>query len=1265
MTVPKNQGRERRLHARYRVDLDAEIQGTHGLVIHGRVRDICSGGLFLELDLGQVSDCPFLGEGCHIHIALPDGRESARALAEIVRLTPQGFGLRFISLLDDTLVRLGHFIGQTAASTPLDEQDEHQSPLDHSALSLLRSSSLELLPRIFDKWIEYLVEALWKYSETAESDAHRSLAGSEIGLLFQARQSGRLALQMCDAIHESLDDAALASIPPDEQRSELKLLDQDEFENWLVKSELNARLEQALHEPLGRLRSQAARLPGQPLRSIEPDRLIDLLENGLSQIGLGRLVLRIGHRSAGHRIAGELVEFYRSIAEGWSRLGIEDIETVSRQQPVPPPSDETPAADPWDGFVPPADPVPELDLPDEPTATPVTPSPAGDTASKAFRTAPAPAVPADSSLPPTCPQLRELFDSLSAQARQTPPAISPPRLVPFQRWLRNRDALQGDPLTLPRNHERVALTERLVTDILTDRSTPNPLKTVLERIPAHLLSMAVTYPGALLDEQHPLVRLLDRIDRLARLLPNGARDDAEHQQAFECLIERLVSAEADDLSTLDALGTQLDDLNGRLDRQSRSNRAHWVSVCEIRERHRQAREAVRLRINGSLADRPIHPVLIEVLERGWRTLLETICLTSGLDSPRWHRHWRTLWQLHLDTCGGFNETEPSIAADCQRVLLEELLDGLGAMGLTPEECTELTDRARHALEQIQAEQIEPGLCRPFTPLAPAPDDAPDSVASNVAEADWNAACARIDSLPIGTLVWSHERDGPVALRLIWRSQDGSRLGLTDPLGKRLASLRRRHLVKKLLRERLIIDPVASEGSVQRAATVALERMQSRIREHDRPDPLTGLANQHRLRGTLVELLADPSARNKPHVLGFLELDRFDLMASQYGFTRSEQILKAVAELLLAQLPEARCLAYLGGGRFGALTAIGDDDEALALGERLRAALGALPFAPETKPGARRFSWSLGLSLLDGHPAMPEHYLSAVNLACLTAQRHGGDQVILFRDEDPLILKQLEQLHAWAQAEDAIRSERIRLRFQPIAPLAELDLERPDQGAHHSEILLSVYDENHQPLHLGDFIAAAEALNMMRTLDHQVIEATLRWLHEHPGLDGPLGTVAINVSGQTIGEADFVTWVGRRLEHWAIPAQRVGFEVTETAAIVDIERAAANLAQLKALGCSLYLDDFGSGLSSYGYLKRLPFDYVKIDGSFIKDIINNPHDQAIVRSFNEIAHFMGKQTVAEFVENAGIIALLREIGIDHVQGYAIARPGFIDEFVTRH
>lgn len=1260
MAIPQSQEHERRLHARYRVDLGAEIQRQQGASIQGQVRDICSGGLFLECSHTPLSGAPALDEECDLDISLPDDSRSVRVRAMIVRITPDGLGLRFVSLFEDAAARLARFMNQASVSA---RPDVPRSQLSEQALKLLRTLSEQRLPRIFDIWIASLIDGLWNYSETTTSDSDRSAVSSEIGLLYQAQQSRHLSRQIREAIGQSFDHPGREAMSPDAQQSSLELLDQDVFESWLLKSELNARLEQELHEPLGTLRAQAAQLSGHPLQLIEPEHLIDVLDSQLGQLGLSDLVLRIGLRvlraslsDARYPMTGALANFYQAIALGWSRLGIEAIEPASRHPSKPRSQEDRPEEDSSEHS------SCETGASNAPAhAAEAPPAAPGDPrAATTPQVAPPPETSA-SAPSPSALQLGQLFDSLVRAHADPASGTASPQLAPLQRWLHHLDTHQADPLTLPRTHARVSLTDTLVSDILADQSTPSQLKGVLERIPGHLLSMALTHPGALLDEHHPLVQVFDQIDRLARLLPNGARDDAGHQQQFEQLIERLVVTDADDFPSLEALSARLSDLNERLDQQSRANRAHWVSVCEIRERHRNARETVRQRINDVLTDQHIHPVCIEILDRGWRTLLETVCLTSGLDSPRWRRHWRTLWQLHLDVLSALPGTEHVIEADQQQVLLEELLDGWASIGLTPDECGQLTEHVQLVLQQIQTGQVEADVYQTFTPFLPASDDGVEVVAKNIPEADWNAASAQIDALPLGTLVRSHEHEGPVALRLIWRSQDGTRLGLTDPLAKRLISRRRSHLVKRLLRDQLVFDIAHPEGSAKRAATAALERMHSRVREHDLPDPLTGLANQNQLRAALVELLGNPEAWDRAHILGFLELDHFDLMTSQYGFTRSEQMLKLVAKLLCAQLPDARCLAYLGAGRFGVVTGIEHHDETLALGEHLRTALSTLSFSRKSRPGARRLSWSLGLKLLNGHQTLPEHHLSAVNLACLTARRQGGDRVVLFHDDDPVILKQSEQLRAWVQAEDAIRSERIRLRFQPIAPLATLELEHPAQGVHHSEILLSVYDENHQPLHLGDFIAAAEALNMMRTLDHQVIEATLRWLHEHPGQEGPLGSVAINLSGQTVGDADFAAWISARLEYWGVPARRVGFEVTETAAIVDIERAVANLEQLKALGCSLYLDDFGSGLSSYGYLKRLPVDYVKIDGSFIKDIIDNPHDQAIVRSFNDIAHFMGKQTVAEFVENAGIIALLREIGIDHVQGYAIARPAFVDEF----
>jgi len=1225
MTHALDRNHERRLHARYRVDLDAEIRLARGTPLQARVRDLCSGGLFLGVDPKHLNGHP-PGEPLQMRIALPDGQAEIRALAEVVRITPQGLALRFASLFDDAAPRLERFIDQAHGSHAPDEQG---ALLSAKALRLLYAASEEALPAVLDTWIEYLLEELWKRNESAESDSLRLLFGNEIGLLVRARQSGHLARQMREGLREHLNGRASLSDPRDNEPGELELLDQEDFENWLVKSELNDRLEHDVGEPLARLRSQAAQLPGDSLRPIDPEHLIDLLEDSLDQTGISRAALRICLRFAGHRIAPELAAFYASLSGRWQALGIEPRLSAACA---------------------PANPAPEQ-------AVPETPSPFQPDAPEEPREPPA--QPAQTSADGL--QLRALLDRLSTLA-QPPSAQAHPAQA--QHWPPQLSNLQGNLLRLPRTHERVALTDRLISDMLADRSTPATLKTVLQRIPEQLLAMAVMHPGALLDERYPLARLLDQIDQLARLLPNGARDDAEHQREFEILIERLVAAEAGDLAALGQLSEQLGALRLQLEQLSRSNRAHWIAVCEIRERHRQAREAVRLRINATLTARPTHPILIEVLNLGWRTLLEAVCLEDGLDSPRWRRYWRTFWQLHLDTGGGGPEASRPVETSNPRVLLEELLDGLGATGLTPWECAELTGRVFQALEQARSQPRDPARYRPFVPLAPGADDGPDdNPPESIDEDDWNAALARIDALAIDSLLWTQEQDNPRVMRLIWRNEDGSRLGLTDPLGKHLVTLRRSNLIRRLLRKQLGIETRPSEGSVQRAATAALERMQSNIQQHEHPDPLTGLANQHQLRGALVELLAAPAPSGQPYLLGFLELDRFDLMTPHRGFARSEQILGAVADLLRAELPEARALAYLGGGRFGALTAVAHAETALALGERLRLALRALPFAPDSQSGARGLSGSLGLSLLDEDQATPEHYLSAASLACLAAQRNGGDRVILFHDHDPLIREQLEQLHAWAQAEDAIRSERIRLRFQPIAPLADLDPSQP-KGAHHSEILLSVYDEQHQPLHLGNFIAAAEALNLMRTLDQQVIETTLRWLNAHPRLDGPLGSVAINLSGQTIGDPHFVPWVGERLRHWAITPERVGFEVTETAAIADLERAAANLEQLKALGCALYLDDFGSGLSSYGYLKRLPVDYVKIDGSFIKDIVHSPHDQAIVRSFNEIAHFMGKQTVAEFVENTAIIELLRDIGVDHVQGYAIARPAYVDELLAQ-
>jgi EAL domain-containing protein (putative c-di-GMP-specific phosphodiesterase class I) len=263
--------------------------------------------------------------------------------------------------------------------------------------------------------------------------------------------------------------------------------------------------------------------------------------------------------------------------------------------------------------------------------------------------------------------------------------------------------------------------------------------------------------------------------------------------------------------------------------------------------------------------------------------------------------------------------------------------------------------------------------------------------------------------------------------------------------------------------------------------------------------------------------------------------------------------------------------------------------------------------------------------------------------------------VLFRKDDDLIVRKQERMQWLIKTEEALKAERIRLRGQLIKPID------PEAGfSPHYEVLLSVFDEQGAPLNLGEFIATAEAFNRMSEVDRLVIRKALQWVRDNTRQARAMGGIAINLSGQSMADAGLVAFIRQQMSDFKIPSELVSFEVTETSAIASLDQAVAIIEEFKAMGCHMAIDDFGTGMSSYTYLKQLPVDYLKIDGSFIKDMLNNPRDQAIVKSVNEIAHFMGMRTIAEYVENLEILDRLGEIGVDYAQGYALEKPRFLDE-----
>jgi EAL domain-containing protein (putative c-di-GMP-specific phosphodiesterase class I) len=286
-------------------------------------------------------------------------------------------------------------------------------------------------------------------------------------------------------------------------------------------------------------------------------------------------------------------------------------------------------------------------------------------------------------------------------------------------------------------------------------------------------------------------------------------------------------------------------------------------------------------------------------------------------------------------------------------------------------------------------------------------------------------------------------------------------------------------------------------------------------------------------------------------------------------------------------------------------------------------------------------------------------LSAADSACAAAKEQGRNRVHSFAENDIELMRRRREMQWAARINAALEEDRFELFRMPIQPLQVVE-----SGAHY-ELLLRLRDESNRIVAPDSFIAAAERYGIMPAIDRWVIENALRWLVSEADERERLSMCAINLSGQSLGDDKFLPFVIDQFHRSGLDASKICFEITETAAVASFSQANRFIQALKELGCKFSLDDFGTGLSSFGYLKHFPVDYLKIDGSFVREILHDPIDREMVRSINEIGHLTGKQTIAEFAENAEVIQMLKNIGVDYAQGYGVAQPQRIMRNAASH
>jgi diguanylate cyclase (GGDEF)-like protein len=455
------------------------------------------------------------------------------------------------------------------------------------------------------------------------------------------------------------------------------------------------------------------------------------------------------------------------------------------------------------------------------------------------------------------------------------------------------------------------------------------------------------------------------------------------------------------------------------------------------------------------------------------------------------------------------------------------------------------------------------------------------------------------------------------------------------------------------------DYILKENLSRLAPAVARELRENSVRRQHRQaqatiahlavhDALTNLVNRREFDSRL-KLALQNTLPAQAGALIYIDLDQFKVVNDTCGHEAGDDLLRQLSRLLQGPVRDCDTLARLGGDEFGVLVQDCTPEQAEAVAWRMLNLINEFRYVWEDK--IFRVGASIGLVLLDDPHATPSEVMRKADMACYAAKDQGRNRIHMFRDDDLALRNSHTQMQWVSRINDCLENDGLLLRCQEIRPLAA-------DGPGHYEILIRMKEDDGGLITPGAFIPAAERYNLMPDIDRRVISSALAMIRSKINRDAIIrgSRWFINLSGLTVGQEHFHDFVTRQLEHHGIPPGMIGFEITETAVIGNLATAIRFIQAVRNMGCHVALDDFGTGLSSFAYLKSIPADYLKIDGGFVRDMLENSMHHAIVDAINRVGHVAGLKTVAEFVESEVIRLELETLGVDYGQGYGISSPG---------
>ena len=1193
-------GAERRRYQRYKIQLPAHIEAEASAPVECEILDFCTGGMLVLIEgKGDVESLFSVGGSVNLSTQLQALSEQ-RSITIPATVAWVGGNNLGISFRRPSKA-LAQILSKNSQLQKRGQKASGQKDVESnkSKLSRIRQIATEQLPRIMQAFMVDAMEALLQSADKVASDADRHQLYTDLNEIERMRSGSRLVEE---TIRAAFDPSGKEPNEDLDSSGELTLIDTDEFERWLEATRAATQLERSFSTDLTNIGS----------------RLATGGENSSEEVVSSPFEPR--HFTNALRAVSEQAHFgsltRRVLFERY-------VETLKRQ-----------LADFYLAI--------KQVLGDVEAQGGLSPSQA---MRRAATRETALAGRADDAKTMSQEAEQHKADEFSSSERATENAkiadisdaftVAPAALQSLlakEHELRQKQA-----------HEWFANLSEVTED-------QEGISGWLGQVDPSLLDEAAADPDFFRTDKHPLHSIVDALEHLQLLRgPKGSQETEALNKQVDAILAPLAEAPVE-TGTLNAVAKEVEDLSREQSEQYQRNVERVVEASEGRDRVRQARVAVQQELAQRYTGLSVPLAVAELIEVSWRYVLELAWLNK-LTKPEGFEGQLAVLDDLIAYLGGIAFDQESPRRDKAK-LFEIIVREMETTASDPFRRTSVETR-------IKAELFAAIDRSPELVALPPNRDKESVLAENdrpttISEDAWKKALATCASIRLGDrLVFSDSTSANSENRVAWIRNDREVYTLVDHYGMRARDIGLTELAVDLHEGRIRHEAVDGKPVSKRAVEQMLDAMEDRLASLAAHDSVTGLMNRRQFHELLEKTLARQRlAGVSSSVLVWVDIDQFKLFNDMHGYATGDNLLAAIAGLLRDQ-PFEKALAHFGADRFAILFHETQLEEVQGWANVFSQEVGELGL--EGLTGKNALTLSMGIVALKDCSAADA--MGAAESALAAAKTAGGDRLYTYRHDDPDISSQRDSVKWVARVDEALVSGELRLRCQPIVPV------RPGEGVTpHYEVLLGVTDGAKESLPIAEFIEAAERYRRMRAVDRWITESVFDWVAAHRKQMPLLHNFAVNVSGQTASDSTFVDFVRQQFDRTGVDPSWISFEITETAAVSTLTGTASIIHDLKKLGCKVALDDFGSGQASFAYLRELPVDWLKIDGAFVHNLANDRDNFAVVKSINEIGHFLGKQTIAEYVKDQPTLEQVREIGVDFAQGFGISPPMLLDDLL---